>query len=123
MTTRKVIVVGSIDKGPSTHGYRDPEGELLIDTSPDRTVIYLQGINCTPSEFQHWLFTIEESQDRWDLISLSEDSIVDIGGSQIDFSIGTEVEIHFEQYFNALIKNAHNQLEKLVNSKRAELGL
>lgn len=127
MTSRKVTVIGSMDKGPSAHGYIDDEGDLLIDTSPDRTKIYLKGINCTPTEFKNWLLIVEESLDRWDLISCGENSIINIGASRIDFSIGSELEISFDDYIDALIevriKNAKIQLDKLIGIKKRQLEI
>lgn len=44
MTTRKVIVLDSCEKGASTHCFYS---DILLDTSPEHAQITLEGINCT----------------------------------------------------------------------------
>ena len=127
MTSRKAIVVDSLEQGPSVHGYRDDDGGLLFDTTPDRTKIYLKGINCTQREFMDWFLTIEESLDRWDLLSSCDDSLVDIGGSPIDLSVGTVLEITFDDYFEALIelriKKAIHDIDRFIADKKVQIGI
>lgn len=44
MTSRKVTVIESIEKAPSNHCFHDESDDgILIDTTPDIAVIYLEG--------------------------------------------------------------------------------
>lgn len=119
MTSRKALVVDAADKGPSYHGFIDDNGLPFFDTSPDRTEITFEGINCTSAEFIEWFLTLEERAGRFDLLWGDDETLIDIGGSPIDLTTGTILEIDFDDYFNALIENriteANSQIERCVN--------
>ncbi|WP_390241895.1 hypothetical protein [Vibrio sp. R78045] len=127
MTMLSVRVIDEIEKGPASHCFTDDNGELLIDTSPDRSEIILKGINCNPSEFIKWFLTVEESKGYYDLVSDGSDTLIDIGGSPHDFSAGKELHISFDEYFNALIETkittANAQLDKLILDSKVKLGI
>ena len=120
MTSRKAFVVSEIDKGPSSHGFVDDIGRLLFDTSPERTEIKFEGINCTSSEFLEWFLTLEEYEGRSDLIWGDDDTLIDIGGSPLDLSPGKKFEIEFDEYFNAFVENridvANKQIERGIEN-------
>lgn len=105
MTSRKVTVIESIQKGLGNHGLHDESDDgILINTTPDIAVIYLEGVNCSPSDFIQWFLTVEESLGRYDLIWGDDNSLIDIGGSPLNLSPGAELEVTFDEYFAALLE-------------------
>ncbi|WP_210467487.1 hypothetical protein [Vibrio crassostreae] len=127
MTTRRVLVIRAVDKGPSSHCFCNDDGSLLIDTSPDREEIHLEGINCTPSEFCDWFLTVEESHGRYSLLFGGQNSLIDIEGSCHDLSVGKVLEVNFDEYFSAFIEMriqaAKRELDWYVDMQRNRLGL
>ncbi|MDA0146171.1 hypothetical protein OCT63_18250 [Vibrio sp. RW] len=113
MTTRRAKIVDSEEKGPSTHGFRDDEGDFLFDTSPDRLSIQLKPLNCSMSEFIEWFYFINE-YNNYELIVCDDGSLIDLSGTSLDVTVGRVIEINFDEYFHALvetrIKEAHLNL-------------
>ncbi|HCE2641726.1 hypothetical protein [Vibrio chemaguriensis] len=98
MTTRKVIVLDSCEKGASTHCFYS---DILLDTSPEHAQITLEGVNCTVQEFLDWFLIVERYHGRYDFCCTESGELIDIGGSLIDTNPGAVLEIDFNDYFNA----------------------
>lgn len=126
MTTSIVRVLGSTDKGPSYRSYYGEDLDPIIDTSPDRTIIELESINCSVESFIEWFLTIEECKGRYDFVSDGV-NLIDIGGSAMELSKGTILMISFEDYFSALIENrieqARRDLDVLIDKCKLNLSL
>jgi len=116
MTTLKAIVSKSEDKGPSTHGFVGDDGSLLIDTSPDRLEVELSPLNCSISEFMKWFVCINEYR-RYGLITCDSGTLIDLAGTDLDLSIGSVIEISFEQYFEALLEVRIEAADRFIHQR------
>ena len=103
MTVRVARIVSSAERGPSSHGFVDDDGCRLIDTSPDHLEIKFEPVNCTLKEFLAWFCFLNEYR-QYDLIPCADGSYIDLAGSPLDLSLGAEVTITFDEYFEALIE-------------------
>ncbi|MCG6391786.1 hypothetical protein [Vibrio fluvialis] len=128
-TARKAQVIETRDRGPSVNGYSDDEGWPCFATMPDCEEIRLEGVNCTTEEFIEWFLIVEQSLDRYDFIGMAgeDNSLLDIGGSSIDCTVGAMLEITFDAYFDALltvrINDANRVLEHQLMLAKRHLGL
>ncbi|MEI8659225.1 hypothetical protein [Vibrio sp. Hal054] len=128
-TERQARVIGARDRGPSENGCCDDDGWPCVDTTPDCEEIRFEGVNCTTEEFIEWFLMVEQSQDRYDFIGMAGegDSLLDIGGSTIDCTVGTVLEVTFDAYFDALltvrINDANRALDQQLFLAKKHLGL
>jgi hypothetical protein len=106
---RTVRIVSSEEKGPSVSC-----GEY-VDSSPDREEYKLVGVNCTVSEFLEWFLEIDVGND----FCCSEDTLIDIGGSSLDLSIGAILSVSSDDYFSAWLQRTKAWH---LNQARIEVG-
>ncbi|ODM57035.1 hypothetical protein BC455_18255 [Vibrio harveyi] len=108
-------MVNQIELGPNSHGFVDEDGNYIIDTTPDSLEIFIEGTNCTNEEFLEWFLTIEEANNRFDLCATANNMLIDIGGSGMDFTLGTKLTVEFDAYFNALIELRISQAKRAID--------
>jgi hypothetical protein len=111
MTVRVARIVSSDDRGPSTHGFVDDDGYRFIDTSPDHLEVKFEPVNCTLKEFLAWFVFLNEYR-RYELIPCSDGSFIDLAGSPLDLTLGTEITITFDEYFEALIETRISEAKR-----------
>lgn len=106
MTTRTVKIIKSVECCPSENG---------IDSSPQRTIYFLEGVNCTPAEFNEWFLETKEGNDFCSTIS--GDTLIDIGGSILDMADGNLMSVSFDRYITHW---KHRQKRWLLNHIRMD---
>jgi hypothetical protein len=68
---------------------------------PERADIQLESINCNLSEFFTWFLGTSAGND----FCVSDRSLIDIGGSRIDLSIGSVIEVSFNDVLDEQIES------------------
>lgn len=118
MTSRKALIISTSEKGPSAHDFYNDDGVFFFDSTPDRTEIKILGVNCTTSEFIDWFLTVDHR--HCGDFCRTENTLIDIGGSTLDLSVGMMLEVSFDDYFNALldikIQTAKRELNQLMKN-------
>lgn len=117
MTSRAVEVVSINNYGQGWEDDINEHGESVINMAPDHRVYRIIGVNCTTVEFADW-FSLVDTDNELVFAGGRCDEIIDLGGAGIELRVGMQLEITFEQYFNAWLERriavANNQLDTLV---------
>ncbi|EGQ9133381.1 hypothetical protein GA069_26735 [Vibrio parahaemolyticus] len=126
MTTRVAIVVSSSERGPSYRDNVDEEGRAIFDTSPDHVVYTLIGVNCTAEEFTDW-FRVTDIDRCFIVGGETSNQLFDLGGGDIQLTVGMRLEVTFESYFDALIEEkieyANRSIENMIRRAKVTQGL
>lgn len=78
---------------------------------PERTDIALEGIDCTLNEFYEWFLKTEVGDD----FCVSDEVLIDIGGSRLDLSPGNILLVSFQDVLNKQINDNAHYSKSLIN--------
>jgi hypothetical protein len=95
MTERQVRITGVQKIEPC-----DEPGSFYC--GPERTDIQLEAVNCTLEEFYEWFLKTKAGED----FCISDRSLIEIGGTQLELTVGNLISVSFNDVFNEIIESS-----------------